>query len=196
VRRGVRARLLSGETRHVVTCKALVKGFDAPVLDCAVLTSQGTVTSFLQSCGRVLRPHPLSGKRDALILDLRGAVYTHGLPLDDRTWSLAGAQGRTGTERDVGLRRCKACHAIFPPRTVCPRCGSTLIADPRPLRVQRAEMFAASTIPLRERATRYIEGTVRAMQARGMRPDRAAIVAKAKAPAWVREALFGGVSHG
>jgi superfamily II DNA or RNA helicase len=196
VRRGVRARLLSGETRHVVTCKALVKGFDAPVLDCAVLTSQGTVTSFLQSCGRVLRPHAPSGKRDALILDLRGAVYAHGLPLDDRTWSLAGAQGRTGTERDVGLRRCRACHAIFPPRTVCPRCGSTLIADPRPLRVQRAEMFAASTIPLRERATRYIEGTVRAMQARGMRPDRAAIVAKAKAPAWVREVLFGEVSHG
>ena len=199
VRRGVRARLLSGQTRHVVTCKALVKGFDAPVLDCAVLTSQGTVTSYLQSVGRVLRPHPPSGKRDALVVDLRGAVYAHGLPLEDRTWSLAGAQGRTGTERDVGLRRCRACHAIFPPRTVCPRCGSTLIADPRPLRVQRAEMFAASSIPLRERATRYIEGTVRAMQARGMRPDRAAIVARAKAPAWVREALspqFGEVSNG
>jgi superfamily II DNA or RNA helicase len=199
VRRGVRARLLSGKTRHVVTCRALVKGFDAPVLDCAVLTSQGTVTSYLQSVGRVLRPHPPSGKRDALVVDLRGAVYAHGLPLDDRTWSLAGAQGRTGTERDVGLRRCRACHAIFPPRTVCPRCGSTLIADPRPLRVQRAEMFAASSIPLRERATRYIDGTIRAMQARGMRPDRAAIVAKAKAPAWVREALsqqFGEVSNG
>ena len=189
VRRGVRARLLSGETRHVVTCRALVKGFDAPVLDCAVLTSPGTIVSYLQSCGRVLRPHPASGKRDALIIDLRGAVYAHGLPLDDRSWSLAGEQGRSGTEREAGLRRCRACHAIFPPRTVCPRCGSTLIADPRPMRVQRAEMFSASGIPVARRATLYIEGTARAMQARGMRPEKAAALARAKAPAWVREAL-------
>ena len=190
-RRSVRARLESGGLRHVVTCKALVKGFDAPVLDCAVLTSAGTITSYLQSVGRVLRPHPVSGKRDALVLDLRGAVYAHGLPLDDRTWSLAGAQGRSALDRADGLRRCRACHAIFPPRTVCPRCGSTLIADPRPLRVQRAEMFAASAIPVGERARRYVEGTIRAMQARGMPAARAAVVARAKAPAWVKEALHG-----
>lgn len=196
VRRSVRARLASGETRHVVTCRALVKGFDAPVLDCAVLTTQGSITSFLQSIGRVLRPCPESGKRDALVLDLRGAVYVHGLPLDDRAWSLAGAQGKSATEREAGLRRCRACHAIFPPRTVCPRCGSTLVADPRPMRVQRAEMFAASGIPVRARAARYVEGTVRACVARGMRPERAAIVARAKAPAWVREALKIGGAHG
>lgn len=195
VRRGVRDRLASGQTRHVVTVRALVKGFDAPVLDCAVLTAPGTIVSYLQSCGRVLRPHAASGKRDALVIDLRGAVYQHGLPLDDRAWSLAGTQGCTGAEREAGLRRCRACHAVFPPRTVCPRCGSTLIADPRPLRVQRAEMFAASAIPVQERARRYVEGTVRAMQARGMRPEKAAIVARAKAPAWVREAL-GSVSNG
>lgn len=190
-RRGVRARLASGQTRHVVTCRALVKGFDAPVLDCAVLTSQGSITSYLQSIGRVLRPCPEAGKRDALVIDLRGAVYVHGLPLDDRTWSLAGAQGQSTTTREAGLRRCRACHAIFPPRTVCPRCGSSLVADMRPLRVQRAEMFAASTIPVRDRAMRYVEGTVRACVARGMRPERAAFVARAKAPAWVKEALRG-----
>lgn len=192
VRRSVRARLESGETRHVVTVRALVKGFDAPVLDCAVLTAPGTIVSFLQSCGRVLRPHPASGKRDALVVDLRGAVYAHGLPLDDRAWSLDGTQGRSGDyDREAGFRRCKACHAVFPPRTVCPRCGSTLIADPRPMRVQRAEMYAASEIPVRERAIRYVEGTVRAMQSRGMRADKAAVVARAKAPAWVKEALSG-----
>lgn len=195
-RRSVRARLVSGETRHVVTVRALVKGFDAPVLDCAVLTSPGSIVSYLQSCGRVLRPHPASGKRDALVIDLRGAVYAHGLPLDDRSWSLAGAQGKSLAARDAGLRRCRACHAIFPPRMVCPRCGSTLIADPRPMRVQRAEMFAASGIPVRERALRYIDGTARAMQARGMRAEKAAIVARAKAPAWVKEALESSAGQG
>lgn len=197
VRRSLRERLLSGETRHVVTCRALVKGFDAPVLDCAILTSPGTIVSYLQSVGRVLRPHPASRKRDALVIDLRGAVYEHGLPLDARTWSLAGAQGRSGSNDRDGLRRCKACHAIFPPRTVCPRCGSTLIADTRPMRVQRAEMFAASGIPVETRAALYIEGTMRAMRARGMRAEKAAMLARAKAPAWVREALTQGESvHG
>jgi len=190
-RRGVRARLEHSEVQHLVTVRALQKGFDAPVLDCCVLTSACTVTSYLQSVGRVLRPSPATGKADALVIDLRGAVYQHGLPLDDRAWSLAGGQGRAAASVDGGpdLRRCKACHAIFPPRTVCPRCGSTLIADPRPLRVQRAEMFAQSTVPVSVRAQRYVDGTVRAMVARGMRAEKAAQVARAKAPQWAREAL-------
>lgn len=190
-RRAVRTRLARSEVQHLVTVRALQKGFDAPVLDCCVLTSECTVTSYLQSIGRVLRPSPETGKRDAIVIDLRGAVYRHGLPLDDRAWSLAGGQGRTASTEDAGpdLRRCKACHAIFPPRTVCPRCGSVLIADPRPLRVQRAEMFAQSTVPVGVRAQRYVDGTVRAMVARGMRAEKAAVVARAKAPQWVREAL-------
>jgi DNA repair protein RadD len=202
-RRAVRARLARSEVRHLVTVRALQKGFDAPVLDCCVLTSECTVTSYLQSIGRVLRPSPETGKRDALVIDLRGAVYHHGLPLDDRAWSLAGGQGvalgaSSGGDAGPDLRRCKACHAIFPPRTVCPRCGSVLVSDPRPLRVQRAEMFAQSTVPVATRAQRYIDGTVRAMVSRGMRAEKAAVVARAKAPAWVREALEAGsrgVSH-
>jgi superfamily II DNA or RNA helicase len=177
--------------QHLVTVRALQKGFDAPVLDCCVLTSECTVTSYLQSIGRVLRPSVETGKRDALVIDLRGAVYRHGLPLDDRAWSLAGGQGRTTSTEDAGpdLRRCRACHAIFPPRTVCPRCGSVLIADPRPLRVQRAEMFAQSGMSATDRARKYIDGTARAMVSRGMRAEKAAVVARAKAPQWVREAL-------
>jgi superfamily II DNA or RNA helicase len=101
VRRGVRARLLSGETRHVVTCKALVKGFDAPVLDCAVLTSQGTVTSYLQSVGRVLRP--FEGER-ALVIDRR--QRRHGVRarrLRRRARFAASAVGGAG-RRDAGER--------------------------------------------------------------------------------------------
>jgi ATP-dependent Zn protease len=64
-----------------------------------------------------------------------------------------------------------------------------LIADPRPLRVQRAEMFAQSGMSATDRARKYIDGTVRAMIARGMRAEKAAVVARAKAPAWVKEAL-------
>lgn len=186
-RRSVRQRLSAGEVQSLVTVRALQKGFDAPLLDCAVLTTHGTVTTYLQSVGRVLRA--CAGKAGALVLDLRGAVYLHGLPADDRVWSLEGAQGRAQTERLASLRRCNDCHAVFPACKRCPRCGSLHVVDPRPMRVQRAEMFAASEIPVELRAQKYVEGTVRAMVSRGMPEYIAVKRAREKAPSWVKTAL-------
>lgn len=186
-RRTVRQRLLDGSVRSLVTVRALQKGFDAPVLDCAVLTTHGTITTYLQSIGRALRTYP--GKVNARVLDLRGAVYLHGLPEEDRQWSLEGTQGAAQGERLTSLRRCNQCHAVFPARKVCPRCGSVHVVDPRPLRVQRAEMFAASEMPPRVRAEKYVDGTVRAMVLRGMPAHVAARKAREKAPQWVKSAL-------
>jgi superfamily II DNA or RNA helicase len=189
VRRLMRARLLRGDVQHLVTVRALQKGFDAPVLDTAVLASGGgTITGWLQSIGRALRAHP--GKAGARVYDLRGWVYLHGLPDADRVWSLDGRQGRA-TDAAMSLRRCKDCHAVFAPAARCPRCGSALVVDPRPQRIQRAELYAQSTVPPADRAARYIAATERAMIARGMPARVAARVARSKAPAWVTEALHG-----
>ncbi len=188
VRRGVRGRLASGETRGIVTVRAVVEGFDAPCLDAAVLCGAfTTIAPWLQAIGRVVRSHP--GKADALVWDLRGAYILHGLPEDDRAWSLEGAQGVSTTDRPKGLRTCRDCHAVFPPVTRCPRCGSVLVADPRPLRVQRAEMFEASGIPAAKRAESYVASVERTLIQRGMPAHVAARRAREKAPQWVREAL-------
>lgn len=190
-RRSVRARLASGQTRGIVTVRAVIEGFDAPVLDTAILCAAfTTITPYLQAIGRVVRAHP--GKREAFVYDLRGAVYLHGLPEDDRVWSLEGEQGRSTAEREAGLRTCRSCHAVFPPVTRCPRCGSVLIADPRPMRVQRAEMFDASGIPVGDRAARYVERLTETLGKRGMPSHVAAQVARERAPSWVREALAEG----
>lgn len=187
VRRGVRGRLASGVTRGIVTVRAVVEGFDAPVLDAAVLCGAfTTIAPWLQAIGRVVRSYP--GKVDALVWDLRGAYILHGLPDDDRAWSLSGSQGVSTTERAAGLRTCRACHAVFPPVTRCPRCGSVMVADPRPMRVQRAEMFEASGIPTRVRAEQYVK-SVEQKLARHMPPSVASRRAREKAPQWVREAL-------
>lgn len=187
-RRGVRARLAAGVTRGIVTVRAVVEGFDAPCLDCAILCAAfTTIAPWLQAIGRVVRAHP--GKTEALVYDLRGAVYLHGLPEDDRVWSLEGEQGKSAPQRVAGLRTCKSCHAVFEPRTRCPRCGSVLVADPRPMRVQRAEMFEASGMPARARAEKYVAAVERAMVERGMPAHVAAKRAREKAPSWVREAF-------
>lgn len=193
-RRAVRGRLESGEVRSLVTVRALQKGFDAPVLDAVILTQTGSVTGFLQSVGRGQRAYP--GKVDCEVWDLRGAVYLHGLPEDDRAWSLEGEQGRSTAERPAGLRRCNTCHAVFPPVTRCPRCGSVMVADPRPMRVQRAEMFEASRMPARDRAERYVAAVEKKMLERGMPASVAARKAREKAPAWAKEALGAGSTEG
>jgi len=157
-RKRVRDQLADGTVQSLVTVRALVKGFDAPVLDCAVLCTLGSITSYLQSIGRALRAHPASGKRDALVLDLRGAVWVHGLPEEDRAWTLEGSQGRPSTTPAESLRRCRACHAIFSgAKTRCPRpgCGAILVAHARGLRIQRAQMIEASGASVEDRAARY-----------------------------------------
>lgn len=186
-RRGVRARLESGEVRSLATVRALQKGFDAPVLDAVILTQLCSIVGYIQGIGRGQRAYP--GKTDCEVHDLRGAVYLHGLPEDDRAWSLEGAQGKSTVDRPQGLRTCRACHAVTPPVTRCPRCGSTMLSDPRPMRVQRAEMFNASTVPVGERAAKYVAAVEKKLLERRMPAHIAARVARERAPSWVREAL-------
>lgn len=196
VRSTVRDRLASGETQHLVTVKALLEGFDAPLLDVVVLCGAfTTVTPYLQAIGRGLRAYtcPITGRRkvDCHVYDLRGAVHLHGLPDDARRWSLEGAQGRSMVERPKPLRRCEACHHLFAPRTVCPACGSVHHSPVQMLRIQRAALFAASSIPIGARVQQWVDGAVRAITAK--RPDISPAWARAavlkKPPSWVREYL-------
>ena len=185
-RRQARARLASGSLQHLATVRALQKGFDAPLLDTAVLTSAGTITGYLQMVGRVLRASP--NKRSALVLDLRGASILHGLPLDDREWTL---DGRQGPHARPDIRVCRDCHATFPAAARCPRCGSRSLSDPRPIAVQHAELRERSGIPLDVRAREAIAQAVRNIARRrpDLAPHQVQYAAEHAAPQWVRTAL-------
>lgn len=68
---------------------ALTEGVDVPEAGVALsCRSFQFVGAALQAFGRVLRSAP--GKRRALILDLTGATHVHGLPTEDRDYSLEG----------------------------------------------------------------------------------------------------------
>lgn len=194
VRATVRDRLASGETQHVVTVRALLEGFDAPVIDTVILCAAfTTIVPYIQGCGRGMRAYrnPVTGepKRNCIIHDLRGAVHLHGLPDDDRRWSLDGVQGTSDTS--IARRRCADCHAIFPPSSRCPNCGSRHTVDTRPMRIQRTEMFEASNISPMDRVGMWLDGAVRAIQRR--KPNVSVEWARAtvmrKPPSWVREAI-------
>lgn len=82
-------RFTAGKTCVLTNVFALTEGIDIPSTRTVILArSFDYVGGFIQATGRMLRPHP--GKSDAILIDLTGATYKHGLPTDDRKYSLSG----------------------------------------------------------------------------------------------------------
>jgi superfamily II DNA or RNA helicase len=68
-------RFTSGETQVLVNAKLLIEGWDCPQTSGVLLARPATETSAAvlgpQMIGRALRPSPLTGKKDAVIVELR-----------------------------------------------------------------------------------------------------------------------------
>lgn len=162
-RHAIRARVESGESLVLVGVGVFIEGFDLPSIEVVILArAMGVTVSFLQGVGRGLRPSPSTGKKRCTVLDLRGSVFEHGLPDEDRVWSLSGAAVRR-SEPMMSLRRCGECFAVFSPASRCPRCGAPLQASielPRVL--SRAEkLTVVSALPQHERDARYLGALLR-----------------------------------
>ncbi len=119
-RDAILARLERGETRIVSNCAVLTEGWDQPSVKCAVLARPTQSTGlYLQCAGRILRPW-----RDAsaIILDHAGCVLEHGLPQDDREFSLDSSRKKSRSA--PRLTTCPGCFAILAAATrTCPECG-------------------------------------------------------------------------
>ncbi len=138
VRDGVRARLRSRELLVLVGVGVFIEGWDEPSVETVILARPFTVCgAYLQAIGRGLRPW--EGKSRCTVLDLRGAVLLHGLPDEERVWSLDGTAVRR-LETMTALQRCASCLAVYRPSATCPRCGARATAAVRlPRTLTRAE---------------------------------------------------------
>ncbi len=116
------AGLRDGSLRLLTSVQALTEGVDVPAASvCVLARAPGHVSTYLQMVGRVLRSHP--GKRDALLIDLAGSSLTHGLPTEDREYSLSG-EGISRRADAPPLRVCQQCGVTWaPPPEPCPSCG-------------------------------------------------------------------------
>lgn len=112
----------AGRLTVVITVGVLVEGWDSPRTSCAILARGcGSASAFLQMVGRILRPAP--GKRDALLLDLRGVTHVHGRPDEDREYSLDGT-GIRRKDDDAGVGRlCSVCGSPVGDDGRCQDCG-------------------------------------------------------------------------
>lgn len=83
------AAYTAGKLEMLCSPTALAEGFDSPRAEvCVLRRSVDHVGDYMQRCGRVLRPFP--GKERALIIDITNASTKHGLPTNDRVYSLDG----------------------------------------------------------------------------------------------------------
>lgn len=175
-RRELRERLRTGELQVLVGVAVFLEGWDCPEVEVVILVRAfGVCMAFLQAIGRGLRPSPLTGKTRCTVLDLRGAVFTHGLPDEDRVWSLKGRAVRRA-ETLTALMRCKECLAVFRPSARCPRCDAETKSAPKIPRIlshpERLEQFNA--LPPDVRDFRYLQSLEGRARSRMNMPERVA----------------------
>jgi hypothetical protein len=111
----------SGRLTVLTNVYTLTEGIDVPEATTAILARGCShVTPYLQMVGRVLRAAP--GKPYATLLDLPGVSYQHGLPTENRKYSLGD-----GVSRDPGpgaLAVCQKCGWTYQGSSPkCPKCG-------------------------------------------------------------------------
>lgn len=134
-RRRLIADLGAGVLKVLTSCDIVSEGTDIPSVTGAILLRPtDSLGLYLQQVGRVLRPAP--GKRVAVVNDHVGNSSRHGLPADEREWTL---QGRTRRGRaaaaELPVRVCDRCFCTMPSALLtCPECGHVAeAAGPRNL---------------------------------------------------------------
>ena len=89
VRKAALESFQAGEIKVVCNVGLFTEGTDLPAVEALQMARPTkSLGLFLQMNGRVLRPAP--GKTEAIIIDHAGNWERHGLPCDDRQWSLEG----------------------------------------------------------------------------------------------------------
>lgn len=136
-------RFASGETPVICNCQLLVEGVDIPSIEVIQwLRPTKSLVIWMQGNGRGLRPD--ANKTALTIFDHVGNTMRHGLPDDDREWTLEGKEKgkRKASEKDeVKIKQCEQCWAVFTPGpTECPHCGAAIENKPRQLEVVEGEL--------------------------------------------------------
>jgi DNA repair protein RadD len=115
-----------GKIRWLVSVDLISEGFDCPGIEVGIsLRPTQSLGLWLQQCGRILRT--AAGKSCATILDHAGNSLRHGLPTEERTWSLDGTNKdvQSNGPKPASVRVCPRCFsAQRSGRPACAHCGA------------------------------------------------------------------------
>lgn len=169
--------LRRGSPPVVVSVDLFGEGLDCPGLNAVqMLRPTQSLGLYLQQVGRALRPE--EGKDAAIILDHVHNSLRHGLPDDEREWTLEGRKRRRGStgEAPIALLNCPECFCVFRRAAgECPNCGWQATVQPREIEEVDGELREIDQTTIRrqrawEEQQAYkegFEGLVRLAVARG-----------------------------
>lgn len=124
-------RFRDGDLRVLCNVDLFGEGLDVPAVSAIfLLRPTQSLGLYLQQVGRGLRRD--ENKDGVRIFDHANHWERHGLPDDERTWSLNGATKRTREGTPLGVKRCGACFGVTRPSArVCPYCGVAFVRAAR-----------------------------------------------------------------
>lgn len=179
VERMAAARAMAdGDIRVLCNVDLFGEGFDlsaqagreVPIECVGLCRPTQSLALHLQQVGRGLRPK----LEPAIILDHAGNCMRHGLPDDDREWTL---EGRRNTGRSAAavppVSRCASCFAVFSPAPRCPYCAAPVEQSPHEVTEVAVDMAEVNRQVLQaqrrgeQRAARSYEDLVAIGKARG-----------------------------
>lgn len=135
-------RFKDGNVQILTSVEIFGEGVDVPALECVVLLRPTqSLGLYLQQIGRALRV--FDGKKEATILDHVGNTMRHGLPDEDRQWSLSGHErvSRGSATESVTVRICPSCFAAQPAgATACKFCQYVFETKPRKVDEKEGEL--------------------------------------------------------
>ena len=117
-----------GNIQILCNVDLISEGFDVPDCECSILLRPTkSLTLYIQQSMRCMRYQP---NKQAIILDHVGNYARHGLPDQDRQWSL-NAKKKTVKKKDntddtQPVKQCPQCFYTFPISKniqICPNCG-------------------------------------------------------------------------
>lgn len=173
-------RFESGHISVLSNVELFGEGFDLPAIEAAILLRPTTsLALYLQQVGRALRPSP--GKSHAVILDHAGNCDRHGLPDEERAWSLDGGESRrNGGGGGASVKVCPKCFAAqFSGRPACGFCGHVFETKPRELNIVEGELVEIDHVAIKARqkneqfAAKTEDDLVKLAKARGYRRPHA-----------------------
>lgn len=180
--RTLRASVLSefsaGRIQVLASCDLISEGFDVPAIEAAILLRPTqSLGLYLQQVGRALRTFP--GKTEAVILDHAGNVKRHGLPDEERVWSLDGTQRRKGAQKsEIPVKTCGSCFATVHSAATNCSCGFEFPVQKREVQhvegdLQEIDLATAARMRRQEQGRAQTEADLVALgRSRGMkRPE-------------------------
>lgn len=125
-------RFRNGEIKVLCNCMLIIEGISIDDCECCLLLRPTqSLALYIQSSMRCMRYQP---NKTAIILDFVGNYTRHGMPDEDREWSLEKKTSKKSEFSEDGtfsIRTCPNCYRCFKSGDTCPWCGEPYPLHPR-----------------------------------------------------------------